>query len=49
MLTRDKNETEIVRERFADMILRNKSRDFWSEVLRMKSSETAVLVLQLMA
>ena len=28
-----KNETEIVRERFADMILQNKSRDFWSEVL----------------
>ena len=37
-----KNETEIVRERFADMILQNKSRDFWSEVQRMKSSKTAV-------
>ena len=37
-----KNETEIVREHFADMILQNKSRDFWSEVQRMKSSKTAV-------
>ena len=33
-----KNEQELVNERFADSVLRNRTRDFWGEVKRMRST-----------
>ena len=33
-----KNEAEIVRQRFADALMDNRSRDFWTEVQRLKSN-----------
>ena len=37
-----KNEEQIVKQRFADTILANHNRDFWSEVHRMKFTRKSV-------